>query len=135
MKRTLLASAFVIAAGTAQAEIGAFVGITYAFGSNQGMGFTVQATSSRKQDKAIVAAGVSFYPLAAGEKIGFPVGLGYQWKNGVAVIGYDLLIKKPVVSGGITDTRRRTQTPAGEGGNGLEQVEDGPSEGGIMPPV
>ncbi|CAM5441750.1 hypothetical protein [Thauera sp.] len=120
MKRVFLASAFVLATGTAQADVGAFVGITYAFGSNQGIGFTVQATSTRKQDRGILAAGLSYHPFATGSKVGLPVGVGYQWKDAAAIVGYDVLLKSPVVSGGYVDTRskRRSAAPSGEGSGG-----------------
>ena len=81
MKRVFLASAFVLATGTAQADVGAFVGITYAFGSNQGIGFTVQATSTRKQDRGILAAGLSYHPFATGSKVGAPEGQDKAWKK------------------------------------------------------
>ena len=106
MKKTLLASAFVLATSAAQAGVGAFVGVTYAFGSQQGLGFTVQATSSRTQDRAIAAAGVSYHPFTAGPRLGLPVGVGYQWKNGATIVSYDLLLGAPTLSGGVVDTKR-----------------------------
>ena len=106
MKKALIASAFVVAAASAQADVGAFVGVTYAFGSNHGLGFTLQATSTRKQERGIVGIGVSYYPQAPGTKLGIPVGVGYQWKDGAALVNYDLLLQTPTISGGFVDTRR-----------------------------
>lgn len=116
-------------ASTAHAEnVGAFVGITYGFGSDAGIGFTIQATSTQRRDHAIVAAGISFYPNS-NQKIGIPVGFGYQGTNVGALLSYDFLTQGASVSGGYASTRNRrvtvvppttppTTPPSGGGGNG-----------------
>jgi len=105
MKKAILVGVLTLAATNAHAEVGAFFGVTYAFGSDNGVGLTLQATSTRHEDRAIAAGGVSFYPFATHSKFGIPLGVGYQWKNFAGIAGYDILLKTPVVSGGYVDTR------------------------------
>jgi hypothetical protein len=83
---------------------GIFMGITYAFGSKYGLGFTLQATSSRRDDRGVVAAGVSYYPNTG--KVGIPLSLGYQKSDTLVLGGYDLLLQTPVIHGGYTNTSK-----------------------------
>lgn len=104
--RTLIVAIALTAATTgAHADVGAFVGVTYAFDGKSGPGITLQATSSRREDHAIVAAGVSFHPFAPGQKFGIPVGVGYQFQNAAVVAGYDVLLQSITLSGGYANTR------------------------------
>ena len=104
--RTLIAVIALTAATTgAHADVGAFVGVTYAFDGKSGPGITLQATSSRREDHAIVAAGVSFHPFAPGQKFGIPVGVGYQLQNAAVVAGYDVLLQSITLAGGYANTR------------------------------
>ncbi len=104
--RTLIAVIALTAATTgAHADVGAFVGVTYAVDGKSGPGITLQATSSRREDHAIVAAGVSFHPFAPGQKFGIPVGVGYQLQNAAVVAGYDLLLQSITLAGGYANTR------------------------------
>ena len=73
MKNIILAAALVsCAAPIALADIGAFAGLTYAFGANTGIGFTLHATSSRDENSAIASAGISYYPLPLPQCSGSP---------------------------------------------------------------
>jgi hypothetical protein len=83
---------------------GIFLGITYAFGSKEGLGFTLQMTSSRRDDRGVVAAGVSYYPSSG--MIGVPVGVGYQKSHTLVLGGYDILLGAPVIHGGYTNTSK-----------------------------
>lgn len=116
MKKIVLAAAISLAAiNVHAADVGAFFGVTYAYDSNKsdgGLGLTLQATTTRKENRGIGAAGVSFYPFSKDLKFGIPVGVGYQGDNAAAIISYDLLQKKPAVSGGYVDTREPQQAPA-----------------------
>jgi hypothetical protein len=106
MKTIILAAALVsCAAPIAHADIGAFAGITYAFGANTGIGFTLHATSSRDENSAIASAGISYYPFAPTPMFGLPVGVGYQGKNVAAIVSYDLLLKQFAIAGGYASTR------------------------------
>ena len=68
--KKLIAAAFVISAAcnAHASDIGGFIGITYVFGANAGPGITLQATSTRREDHAIAAAGVSLYPFGPSPK-------------------------------------------------------------------
>lgn len=106
MKKIILAAALIAcAAPIAHADIGAFAGLTYAFGANTGIGFTLHATSSRDENSAIASAGISYYPFAATPLFGIPVGVGYQGKNMAAIVSYDLLLKQFAIAGGYASTR------------------------------
>lgn len=83
---------------------GIFLGITYAFGSKEGLGFTLQMTSSRRDDRSVFAAGVSYYPSSG--MIGIPVGVGYQKSHSLVLGGYDILLGAPVIHGGYTNTSK-----------------------------
>lgn len=107
MKR-LITAVFVSSLCTlAHAEVGVLAGLTYAFGSNAGPGITVQATSSRKQDRGFVAAGLSFYPFASKATIGVPVGVGYQWDKWGASANYDVLAQDFSLSAGYANTKKK----------------------------
>ena len=106
MKKIILAAALIsCAAPIAHADIGAFAGLTYAFGANTGIGFTLHATSTRDENSAIASAGISYYPFALTPVFGIPVGVGYQGKNAAAIVSYDLLLKKFAIAGGYASTR------------------------------
>lgn len=105
MKKLLVAAMVASAAAEAGADVGAFVGVTYAFGAKTGLGLTVQATSTRREDRAIAAAGISVYPFSGTPSFGIPVGIGYQGKNAAGIVSYDVLQQNVAVSGGYVDTR------------------------------
>ena len=105
MKR-LVAVAFISSiCVSAHADMGVFAGVSYVFGSNTGIGFTLQGTSTRKQDHGMIAAGISYYPFAPQPVIGLPVGVGYQGRHGAATINYDFLLKGFSVGAGYANTR------------------------------
>lgn len=88
---------------------GVFFGVTYAFGGKESVGFTLGVTSSRRDDRGVVAAGVSYYPRTG--NIGIPVGVGYQKNDALLLGGYDFLLKAPVVNGAHTNTSRDRSIP------------------------
>ena len=92
---------------------GIFAGLTYAFGSKQGLGFTLQATSSRRDDRGVFAAGVSYYPTTG--NVGIPLSLGYQKSRALVLGGYDVLLKAPVLHGGYTNTIKVSNCALGSG--------------------
>lgn len=87
---------------------GIFLGVTYAFGSKEGFGITLQATSTRRDDRGIVAAGVSYFPASG--NFGIPVGVGYQKSHAAVIGGYDFLLNAPVLQGGYTNTSKDKTT-------------------------
>jgi hypothetical protein len=92
-----LASSFLVAS---PAVMG---GITYNFGSSSdslaGAGATVKVLSTAKSNKAVVGAGVSFYPWEKdSKKFGLDLSAGYSYKNSAVMGGWDFLKNQPTVS-------------------------------------
>jgi hypothetical protein len=84
----------------------AMVGIAFNFGgqiSKESFGLTVKILSSDRQDRFVAAAGVTYFPWAP-NKIGLDIGGGYNFDKVTALVGYDLLNKKPQASLGYTNT-------------------------------
>jgi len=84
----------------------AMVGISYNFGgqiSKESFGLTVKVLSSDRQDRFVAAAGVTYFPWAP-NKLGLDVSGGYNFEKVTALVGYDLLNKKPQASLGYTNT-------------------------------
>ncbi len=85
----------------------AMVGISYNFGGrvvDETIGLTFKVLSSDRQDRAVVAAGVSYFPWAPKQKFGLDISTGYNFDKVTALVGYDLLNKKPQVSLGYANT-------------------------------
>ena len=95
----------------AHADQGYFVGVTYLFGGNSGVGFTLQATSTRQENTGFAAVGVSYYPFSAKPAFGIPIGVGYQGVGSGLIVNYDLLQKNLSVGGGYSDTKRDIPVP------------------------
>lgn len=106
MKKLIAATLISGFAATAHADVGAFAGITYLFGDKGGLGFTVKALTTRKEEKAVGAIGVNFYP-ARSQQFGVDVGVGYQWQDAALILGYDVLNQNATVSGGWSDTKSK----------------------------
>jgi len=110
MKKSLLALSLLCASWTAQAETGFFLGVSLQLGGGvaaKDIGFTAKVLSSRREDRAVAAAGVSVYPFGGGPvRFGTDVGVGYQGDKVGVTIGYDLLQRAPVVGVGYVNTTR-----------------------------
>ncbi|MNR09631.1 hypothetical protein D3C85_1258410 [compost metagenome] len=113
MKTIIFAALVSVAAPIVHADVGAFAGITYAFGSNTGIGFTLHATSTRDENSAIAAAGISYYPFSATQMFGIPLGIGYQGKNIATIFSYDILLNQFAIAGGYANTRNDKNTDEG----------------------
>lgn len=100
MKKIILATVLTAASLGAMANMGVYVGVTYSFGDSNGVGLTLQGTTTRKADSAFAAAGVTYYPTAPAAKLGIPVGVGYQSKHAAVVGSYDFLLNAPAISAG-----------------------------------
>ena len=84
----------------------AMVGIAFNFGgkiSKESFGLTVKVLSSDRQDRFVAAAGVTYFPWAP-NKLGLDVSGGYNFEKVTALVGYDLLNKKPQASLGYANT-------------------------------
>lgn len=88
---------------------GVFLGATYAFGGKESVGITLGVTSTRRDDRGVVAAGISYYPTTG--NIGIPLSVGYQKSHGFVLGGYDFLLNSPVVSGAYTNTSKDKSVP------------------------
>lgn len=112
MIKKLIAAAFISSLClSAQADVGAFIGLSYSIGSKQGVGFTLQGTSTRKEDRGIVAAGVTYYPFSDKPAFAVPVGVGYQGKDAAILLNYDFLLNHFAVSGGYVNTKEKPSAP------------------------
>ena len=106
-KRTLLASVLVACSASAVAEPGVFFGVSYAFGQAKpadGFALSLKVLSSRKEDKAVVGAGVSYYPLQSQNPFGVDVGVGYLFQDAAVTVGWDFM-HSPLVSVGYVNTK------------------------------
>ena len=83
---------------------GIFAGITYMFGDKQGLGFTLNVTSSRRDDRPVLSSGISYYPSTS--NFGLPIGIGYQKSNSAVIGGYDLILGAPILQGGYSNTSK-----------------------------
>ncbi len=78
-------------------------GITYNFGSSSdalaNLGASLKILSTAEENKPVVGAGVSFYPLAKGDKqFGLDISAGYNFKKGAIMGGWDFLKEQPSLS-------------------------------------
>lgn len=81
----------------------AMLGVSIAFGSGKSaVGFTAKVLSSNEQDKAALAAGITFYPWAENQ-FGFDLGLGFISGSTAATLTYDFMQKAPQLSFGHAD--------------------------------
>jgi len=109
MKHWIIASAVALASVGAQAGAGYMLGVVHNFGGSTGITFKV--LSSDKKDRGVAAVGLSYFPRQA-SPLGFDVGLGYTFKNGVITGGYDFLSNKPQLGIGLSNTKDRSVAPA-----------------------
>jgi hypothetical protein len=108
MKKTLLVAALSVFAMGAQADAGYMLGVSYSLdgqASMKNLGFSAKVLTSDREDKWVGAAGVSLFPWAD-RKLGLDIGAGYTFEDSTALVSYDLLQAKPLVSYGWTDTDR-----------------------------
>ena len=77
-------------------------GITYHFGNGSDIaknaGATIKILSSGKDNKAVIGAGVTYYPWAEDKKFGIDVSAGYNKKHTSVMAGWDFLQNQPTVS-------------------------------------
>ncbi len=106
MKLKLAAAACLVSlTSLAHADAGFFAGITYVFGERDGLGFTVKALATRRDDRPAAALGLSVYPGAGGARYGVDVGVGYQGNDAAGLISYDLLLNQFALSVGYADMK------------------------------
>jgi hypothetical protein len=89
MKRIFWTAALMTLSATARAEPGFMIGVSHNFGGSTGVTFKILSTNEK--DKPLVAAGFTYYPWSEVKTWGFDTGVGYSWRNGAVVLGYDWL--------------------------------------------
>ena len=114
IKRLLVLSLLIFGlAAQAQAGAGGFFGLTYGFGTSLGdFGITAKILSDDDANTAVVGAGVSYFPLAEGQKFGVDLSAGYLFENSAVTLGWDFLQKKPQFGFGYIDTEDEKSKPA-----------------------
>ena len=110
MKRFSVAAGLLASCTMAQAEAGFMLGISHNFGGSTGITFKV--LSSNKQDKGVVALGVSYFPRDEKNKFGLDLGVGYNFRRGAATVGWDFLHQQVQAAIGFSDTKKPEPAPA-----------------------
>ncbi len=100
LKLVILSTLFATVLSANPAVMG---GITYNFGGSssgaEGAGATIKVLSSGEDKKAVVAAGLSYFPWAQQDKkLGLDISAGYNIKNTAVMGGWDFLKNQPTVS-------------------------------------
>jgi len=108
MKKLLaVASILLISSTYASASPSVFAGVTYGFGG--GVGLSLKALSTDKEDSGVLSGGVTYYPLT--NKFGASIGGGYLVKNGATTVEWDFLNGLPTFSAGYAHTKDDTPAP------------------------
>ena len=106
MKRSMMVAAVLAASGAAHADPGVLVGLSYDFGET--VGLTLKVLSSDQRDRAVAAAGVSYFPFAAASRQwGVDVGAGYNFRTSGATVGWDFMNRRVQGAVGYVNTRDR----------------------------
>ncbi len=84
MKRFTIAAGLLASCTWTQANPGFMLGICHNFGGSTGV--TLKTLSTNKQDKAVAALGVSYFPNDAANKLGLDLGLGYNFRRSAATV-------------------------------------------------
>ena len=103
MKNLKLLTFAFVSATILSANPAVMGGITYNFGGNssgaEGAGATIKVLSSGEDKKAVIAAGLSYFPWAKQDKkLGLDISAGYNIKNSAVMGGWDFLKNQPTIS-------------------------------------
>jgi hypothetical protein len=104
MHKLTIAMGLLASATSTYAEPGYMLGISHDFGGATGVTFKVLSTN--RQDKALVAAGVSYFPGGGDQKFGIDLSAGYNFRRAAATVGWDFLQQKLQVAVGVSDTKK-----------------------------
>jgi|ERR1035441_6915379 hypothetical protein len=133
MKRFTVAAGLLASCTWAQAGPGLMLGICYDFGGSAGV--TLKILSTNKQDKAVLAAGVSYFPSDATNQLGVDLDAGYNYRHSAATVGWDFLHSDVQAAVGFSATKKppapapAAVTPPGSGaGASLDRfLDDSPT--------
>lgn len=109
--KAILTVALLCSSAFASANPGVFFGVVYAFGAGGGPGVSLKVLSSNKEDRAVVGAGASFYPLAPTNRFGVDADVGYLSKDFAATVGWDFLQQGVLVGVGYVKTKNDSARP------------------------
>lgn len=93
------------------------LGVAFNFGggaANSNVGITLKLLSSDRRNRAVGAVGVTFFPWGDDVAFGLDAGIGYNFRNGAAVVSYDFLNASPQFSAGWAHTRSPTTGRSGD---------------------
>ena len=108
MKKILaVASILFVSSIYVNASPSVFVGVTYGFGG--GVGLSLKALSTDKENSGVLSGGVTYYPMT--NKFGASVGGGYLIKNGATTIEWDFLNGFPTFNAGYAHTKDDEPVP------------------------
>ena len=108
MKKQFAALALMGAAASSFANPGVFVGLTYDFGGQWGV--SLKLLSTDRQDRAAVAAGVTYHP--SNKTWGADAGVAYLMRDSAATFGWDFLRSKFQMGVGYVHTKHDDAAPA-----------------------
>ena len=107
MKHFALIGMLLAGATPAIADPGIFLGTTCNFGGS--VGVSVKVLSNNKEDRGVLASGVSYYPLTG--KFGIDAGAGYLFNKVAVTFGWDFLNNNPNIGGGYVNTKDDNPSP------------------------
>lgn len=100
-KLVTIASILFVSSVCVNASPSIFAGVTYGFGG--GVGLSLKALSTDKEDSGVVSGGVTYYPLT--NKFGASIGGGYLVKNGATTLEWDFINGFPTFNAGYAHTK------------------------------
>jgi hypothetical protein len=121
MKRFTVAAGLLASCSWAQADPGFMIGLSYNFGGS--FGVTAKILSTRKEEKAVAALGVSYlFSDSAKSRFGVDLGGGYNFKNNVtATLGWDFMNSQVQLAVGASNSKKKhddDDTPPPTSGSG-----------------
>lgn len=102
MRKWIFAAALSLGATQVHASPGVMFGISYSLGN--GLGLSVKALSSDRENRTVASAGASYYPR--NNRVGIDFGVGRTFDSGAATVSWDILNNSPMFGVGYVDTRR-----------------------------
>jgi hypothetical protein len=120
MKKFTVAAGLLASCTWSHAGAGVMLGICYDFGGSAGI--TLKVLSTNKQDKPLVAGGVSYFPSDTVNVWGVDLDGGYNYRHSAGTLGWDFLHNKAQAAVGYSFTKKPPAptpppavTPSGSG--------------------
>jgi hypothetical protein len=109
MKKFTVAAGLLASCTWSHAGAGLMLGICYDFGGSAGV--TLKILSTNREDKPLVAGGVSYFPSDTANPWGVDLGAGYNFRWSAATLGWDFLHSKVQGSFGYSPTKTPPASP------------------------